>query len=78
MPIASSQVAAWRSRRPLAVIRGALRIYMARREHYRAARSLHALSDDLLKDMGISRCEIPVAVRGMLADPEGGHEDDAV
>jgi uncharacterized protein YjiS (DUF1127 family) len=58
-------------------IQTAFKAYVVRRKRYRAERSLQALSDYMLKDMGITRLEIPTAVEGLLMNRERGHEDDA-
>jgi hypothetical protein len=58
-------------------IQAAFRAYVARRGRYRAERSLHALSDYMLMDMGVARSEIAVAVDRLLMNRERGHEGDA-
>ena len=41
-----------------------LKVFAVRWQHYRATRALGGLSDYMLKDMGISRCEIDSHVGG--------------
>nr|WP_109577345.1 DUF1127 domain-containing protein [Aminobacter sp. AP02] len=55
--------------------RHAFHAYRARRIHYRAVRHLSELDDFLLKDIGVSRCEIDSAAYGG-SDRRRGHADD--
>jgi uncharacterized protein YjiS (DUF1127 family) len=58
----------------LAKVGATMRVALERRQRYVAARNLSRLSDYMLKDMGVTRGEIPTAVDGLL---RRGREDDA-
>jgi uncharacterized protein YjiS (DUF1127 family) len=55
-------------------VRAAGRAFLARRDHRLAARSLEAMDDTLLKDIGINRAEIGWAVNGLGAVRRFGYE----
>ncbi|RWQ44138.1 MAG: DUF1127 domain-containing protein [Mesorhizobium sp.] len=57
----------------MSIMRAAYRSFRDYRVHRMAERTLAAMEDALLKDIGISRSEIGLVVRGL----KRGHEDKA-
>ena len=54
-----------------------LKVFVVRRQHYRATRALAGLSDYMLKDLGVSRGEISLLVSGSSAYRVNRSDDDA-
>lgn len=65
--IAPAKSAARHTASPLARLRAAFARFKARRL---ARQALYTLDDFMLRDLGISRCDIEVAIRGELHRPQ--------